>query len=190
MRQKLLLHACCAPDAAVPLAELLGAGYDAACFMYGGNIHPAGEYEKRAGALVMLSEAAGTDAVIESWDPEPWIAATRGFEGEPEGGGRCGVCFAAQLEVAARYAAKNGFPLLSTSLTISPHKDPERINKIGADIAEKYGLTWIEKVWRKNEGFKRSVAESKRLGLYRQNYCGCIYSERTVRDGRRQNYSG
>lgn len=109
---------------------------------------------------------------------------------EPEGGGRCRLCFALQLEAAALQAAERGFSHLTTTLTISPHKDPALINQIGAETAKKYGLTWVEKIWRRGGGFQRSVEESTRLGLYRQNYCGCIYSERDAYNGLRKDNDG
>lgn len=184
--KRLLLHICCAPDAAVPWPELIDEGYGTIGFMYGGNIHPAGEYEKRAEALRELSAELGCEAVIEAWDPAEWLEATESVAGEPEGGARCALCFAIQLNAAARYASKNGYSHLSTTLTISPHKDPALINRIGAEAAEKHGLVWVEKIWRRNEGFKRSVEMSRKLGLYRQNYCGCLYSERMTRNVQRQ----
>lgn len=179
---KLLLHICCAPDATVPWQELANEGYNTAGFMYGGNIHPAEEYERRAEALKSFSAAVGMEVVVDLWEPAKWLDVTKALAGEPEGGGRCRVCFALQLETAARFASGNGYAYLSTTLTISPHKNPKTVNEIGAKTAEKYGLVWVEKIWRANNGFKRSVEMSKRLGLYRQNYCGCVYSERKARD--------
>lgn len=183
--ERLLLHICCAPDAAVPWPELIGEGYCTVGFMYGGNIHPADEYKRRASASEQLASVTGGELILEEWNPVQWLAATEGFAEEPEGGERCRVCFALQLEAAARGALDNNCTHLSTTLTISPHKDPALINKIGVAAAEKYGLVWVEKIWRRSDGFKRSVDESKRLGLYRQNYCGCIYSERMTCDARR-----
>lgn len=183
--KRLLLHICCAPDAAVPWPELTAEGYSVTGFMYGGNIHPVAEYGKRADALRQLSASIGGKAVIEPWKPAEWLEATKDMTGEPEGGARCVVCFETQLNTAARYASENGYTHLSTTLTISPHKNPALINKIGAEAAGKHGLVWVEKIWRRNDGFKRSVEMSKKLGLYRQNYCGCLYSERMTRDVQR-----
>lgn len=182
--RNLLIHICCAPDATIPFQELLTEGYNVTGFMYGGNIHPVDEYARRCDALVRLTALLGERVVIMEWNPEQWLDATQEFATDPEGGARCRLCFELQLEAAAGYAAENKFTYLSTTLTISPHKDPKTINRIGRLAAEKYGLLWVDKIWRGNDGFKRSVTESKRLGLYRQNFCGCIYSERTVRDNR------
>lgn len=176
---KLLLHICCAPDATVPWPELLAEGYEASGYFYGGNIHPQAEYEKRAEAVRMLAEVTQAPAILPGYEPEKWLEATKELADEPERGRRCPVCFRLQLEAAAVYAAAHGFSHLSTTLTISPHKDAALINKIGAETAVQHGLVWLERIWRKQDGFKRSVAESKRLGLYRQNYCGCVYSLRS-----------
>ncbi|MDO5563329.1 MAG: epoxyqueuosine reductase QueH [Synergistaceae bacterium] len=176
--KKLLLHICCAPDATVPWPELISEGFETVGFFYGGNIHPADEYEKRADAVRTLSREVGMPAVLPKYEPDKWLEATYAYKDEPERGRRCELCFALQLEDAAEYAANHGFTHLSTTLTISPHKDPVLINSIGEGAAKKQGLVWVEKIWRRNDGFKRSVDESRRLGLYRQNYCGCVYSIR------------
>ena len=175
-QERLLLHICCAPDAAVPWPELLKEGFDAEGFFYGGNIHPREEYDKRADELRSLCAYIGAVAIFPDYETSSWFAATAELKEEPERGRRCVVCFRLQLEAAACYAQAHGYTHLSTTLTISPHKDPVLINAIGREAAEKRGLVWVEKVWRKNNGFKKSVEESLRLGIYRQNYCGCAYS--------------
>lgn len=179
MAQRLLLHICCAPDACVPWPELIGEGYETTGFFYGGNIQPVEEYEKRKAALVTLMNSVGAGAAIPPYSTDEWMEAASSLADEPEGGGRCEVCFSVQLEAAAKYAEKNGFDCLTTTLTISPHKNVELINRIGGATAARHGLEWLSRVWRKNDGFRRSVLESRRLGLYRQNYCGCVYSIRT-----------
>lgn len=181
--ERLLLHICCAPDATVPWSELQNEGWFTVGFFYGSNIHPEEEFLKRAEAVKALSLILAMKAVIQTYDPQSWHDVTAKFADEPECGKRCAVCFALQLKAAAEYARDNGFTHLSTTLTISPHKDPVLINRLGREASEQHGLVWIERVWRKNDGFKRSVSESRRLGLYRQNYCGCIYSERTSNYG-------
>ena len=176
--KKLILHICCAPDATVPGEELLKEGYRAIGFFYGSNIHPEEEFIKRAESVRSLCRMKGIDCHIMEYDPQRWISLTERFASEPEGGRRCPLCFELQLRAAARYASAMGGGFLTTTLTISPHKDPYLINKIGEDVSSEYGLKWIPRIWRKNNGFKRSVEESKILGLYRQDYCGCIYSIR------------
>lgn len=179
--EKLLLHICCAPDSTVPWPELAVEGWSVSGFLYGGNIHPREEYEKRVDALRQFAVHIDGEVHICGFDDQAWRAATKTFANEPEGGGRCPVCFRLQLAAAAAYAAANGYTHLSTTLTISPHKDPVLVNRIGCQTADQFGLVWLERIWRCGDGFKRSVAESNRLGLYRQNYCGCIYSRSGVR---------
>lgn len=174
--KRLLLHICCAPDATVPWPALIGEGCETVGYFYGGNIHPREEYDKRAQALFALASHTGAELFLAEYSPGPWFEAVRGLEREPERGARCRRCFALQLTAAAEWGERNGFTHLCTTLTISPHKDVKLINEIGARAAAARGLVWVERVWRKNDGFKRSVAISRELGLYRQNYCGCIFS--------------
>lgn len=173
---RLLLHICCAPDACVPWPLLIEEGWDTAGYFYGSNIHPRAEYDLRAKAVTSLAATASNLTFFAAYQPQEWFEQVRGLEKEPERGLRCLKCFEIQLEAAARYGAAGGFTHLCTTLTISPHKDAAAINAIGAKAAADHGLIWEERIWRKADGFKRSVAESKRLGLYRQNYCGCIFS--------------
>ena len=182
IHHKLLLHICCAPDATIPWPELIGEGYDAVGYFYGGNIHPREEYERRAEAVKILSDNIGAPIHIADVPAADWLAAVHGFENEPEGGARCAKCFKLQLDAAATYAAANGFTHLSTTLTISPHKNVVLINETGAESAKNHGLIWVARIWRKNNGFKRSVDASRAMGLYRQNYCGCIFSIRVPRE--------
>jgi predicted adenine nucleotide alpha hydrolase (AANH) superfamily ATPase len=144
----------------------------------GSNLHPEEEYGLRLGAVRHLADSLGGTLLIDPYRPWDWMEAVRGTEREPEGGERCSLCFAFQFEAAARAALERGCRLLCTTLTISPHKDPARINRIGGIVAERFGLTWLPRIFRKGEGFRRSVEESRRLGLYRQDYCGCVYSRR------------
>ena len=176
--KKLILHICCAPDATVPGEELLKEGYVTTGFFYGSNIHPEEEFVKRADAVRSLCLIKGIGCRIMEYDPQTWISATEGSASEPEGGKRCPLCFELQLRAAAGHAAEMGAAYLTTTLTISAHKDPQVINKIGEKVASEHGLQWIHRIWRKNDGFRRSVEESRSLGLYRQDYCGCIYSIR------------
>ena len=110
------------------------------------------------------------------YDPEAWLRSSLPLAGQPEGGARCGLCIALQLAAAAQIALEEDCGVLCTTLTISPHTDPARINRIGAAVDKKSGLVWLDRIWRKNGGFRESVLESRRLGLRRQVYCGCRYS--------------
>jgi predicted adenine nucleotide alpha hydrolase (AANH) superfamily ATPase len=106
-----------------------------------------------------------------------WLSLTEGYEDEPEGGKRCEICYAMRLEETAKFAREEGFDSFGAVLTISPHKDARKINKIGKEIGEKYSVPFLESDFKKEDGFKKSVEMSKNLGLYRQDYCGCIYSK-------------
>lgn len=174
--QKVLLHVCCAPDATVPWTDLPGEGYEVVPYWYGNNIHPAAEEKRRRDTLAALSLRMGGSVLWEEYVPETWLEAASRLANEPEGGARCALCFRLQLEAAARRASVMKIPLLCTTLTISPHKNAELINSIGAECASQYGVAWLARVFRKKNGFVRSVALSKEYGLYRQSYCGCLYS--------------
>ena len=101
----------------------------------------------------------------------------RGLEDEPEGGARCTECFKLRLDFAAREAKRLGCDYFATTLTVSPHKDAQRINAIGEALAGKYGVKWLPGDFKKRDGYKRSIELSREFGLYRQNYCGCLYSK-------------
>jgi hypothetical protein len=176
--KRLLLHLCCAPDGTVPWPALVEEGYAVEGFFYGSNIHPQEEYCLRLEAVRSLVKAQKGVFHGAPYDPDRWLEAVGEWKDEPEGGKRCLLCFRLQLEAAADFAAEREIPFLATTLTISPHKDVAAINAIGAAVASSRGLSWVSTIWRKGGGFTRSVAESRRLGLYRQNYCGCLYSRR------------
>lgn len=159
----------------MPLADLSAEGYTVTLYWYGANIHPEEEEEKRREALASLAAGRVPVIVEETFTPS-WIEAAAPLAEEPEGGGRCALCFRLQLEGAARAAVREGIRLLCTTLTISPHKDQALINAIGEETARTFGLRWLPRVFRKKNGFVRSVVMSKELGLYRQSYCGCIFS--------------
>jgi len=169
------LHICCAPDATVPWEEL-AREYEVSGYFYGSNIYPEKEYLRRRKAVEVLKKHREGKVFFEKWNPQEWIEKTRKYATEPERGRRCSLCFYLQLSRAAWMARKVGCSCLCTTLTISPHKNVLRIQAIGNHVATRYGLEWLSRVWRKEGGFQRSVAESRDLGLYRQNYCGCLYS--------------
>lgn len=178
MGEKVLLHACCAPCAAVGVKILLQEHWDVTLYFYGGNIHPPAEWSRRLESLQKLAADYAVPLVVRAPDVSQWNRQTVGLEDEPEGGARCERCMRLQLEAAARQAQDLNIPWLCTSLTLSPQKLPEAINGWGGEIAKCHGLQWLERVWRKKGGFALSLAESRRLNLYRQNYCGCRFSRR------------
>lgn len=177
-KKSILLHICCAPDGSIPVPDLQAEGWDVTGFFYGSNIHPHEEYTRRLEAVRTLAGHCGIECVIGHYDPEEWLSGVKGLESEPEGGLRCTKCFTLQLEACAAEAVRLGCEWMCTTLTISPHKNVSLINSLGQDIAESHGLRWENRVWRKNNGFLRSVRASKDFGLYRQNYCGCTFSIR------------
>lgn len=184
--KNLLLHICCAPDACVPVPELLNEGWNVKGFFYGSNIHPFEEYKKRLQALEVLIKHTGIECEILEYNPGEWLEKIHDrlqgsrLEDEPEGGRRCEKCFEIQLEAGACCAKKFGFKNFCTTLTISPHKNVNLINSLGEKISasSNINIKWQNRIWRKNNGFLRSVRVSKELGLYRQNYCGCVFSKR------------
>lgn len=176
MKKKLLLHICCAPDATVGIEDLAD-DYDTVGFFYNPNIHPETEYEKRLDSTKSLAAAAGLPLEEGQYDDDRWFEAATGFEAEPEKGLRCDACFRIRIEETARTAREEDFEIIATVLTTSPHKDAEKINSIGQEIADAYGLEYLPTDLKKKNGFSRSVQLSRKYNLYRQNYCGCIFSK-------------
>ena len=178
MSKNILLHICCAPDGTVPIPDLLNEGWNVYGFFYGSNIHPHDEYLRRLEAIHTVTSHNGIPCSIPEYLPDEWLRKIHGLENEPEGGKRCTECFRCQLEASANEAVRLGCEYMSTTLTISPHKNVKLINEIGESISKSHGLKWESRIWRKNNGFLRSVRISRELGLYRQNYCGCTFSIR------------
>ena len=170
-RPRLMLHACCAPCASWPL-EALSDRLDITVFYYNPNIMPREEYEKRLGEFDKLRRYPFR-LLAEPWDNEAFLAAVRGREEDREGGARCSLCFRLRLMRTAERAKAEGFDFFTTTLTVSPHKNAEIINAIGAELGEKCGAVWLPSDFKKREGYKRSIAICRELGIYRQNYCGC-----------------
>ena len=178
--KNLLLHICCAPDGTVPVHDLKIQGWNDRGFFYGNNIHPENEYLKRLSAIKILAEKNDIDIITPEYNPDEWLNKIKisGLESEPEGGRRCEKCFNLQFEAVAQQAVNLNFKYFCTTLTISPHKNVNLILKTGDEISQKYNLNWLGIIWRKNNGFLRSIKFSKEFNLYRQNYCGCVYSIR------------
>ncbi len=176
----LLLHACCAPCSSATLERLTG-HFALTILYYNPNIYPPAEYHRREAELERFVQEAGYAGIRVAelpYEPEEFYRAVQGLENEPERGARCTVCYRLRLEAAARYAAAHGFAWFTTTLTISPVKDPVRLNEIGAEMAARYGVRYLPSEFRKRDGYKRSLALSAEYGLYRQDYCGCVFSKR------------
>lgn len=177
---ELLIHSCCAPCSSYVL-EYLSKYFCITDFYYNPNIQSNSEYRRRADELKRLIEKMPlSNPVIfveGEYDPKSYTEAIRGLEKEPEGGARCEVCFRLRLEEAAREAAKRNIGYFTTTLTISPMKDVVLLNKLGEEAAEKYGVKFLPSEFRKKGGYLRSIELSKEYDLYRQDYCGCVYSK-------------
>ncbi len=182
-RPTLLLHSCCGPCSSYVL-EYLCRYFRVTLLYYNPNIQPEAEFEKRfywqKQLLNSLPEAGDVRLLEAPWRGEEFEAAVQGLEGEPEGGARCSACFALRLEETARQCARLGLDWFCTTLSVSPHKDAQRLNAIGAAMGARYGVRWLPADFKKREGYKRSVELAGRYGLYRQTYCGCRYSQREM----------
>ena len=174
----LLLHACCAPCSSYCL-EYLSDHFRITVFYYNPNIYPPEEYEKRVSEIRRLIREMPArypvDLIEGEYDPGRFFAAAKGLENVREGGERCAVCFRLRLEETARAADEGGFDFFTTTLTISPLKNAGLINSIGESIDCK--AMWLPSDFKKKNGYKRSIELSKEYGLYRQNFCGCVYSK-------------
>ena len=179
MKPKLLLHICCAP-CSTHVVEVLREGYDLTGFFYNPNIHPEGEYRLREEEMRKYARRIGLEVVCQEYDDNRWLEIVKGLEDAPEGGERCFLCYRMRLEKAAQYAKEHGYRFFTTTLSISPHKNAPRINEIGSEVAELYGLQFHAADFKKKGGFERSVRMSREAGMYRQAYCGCIFSQREV----------
>ena len=175
----LLLHSCCAPCSSASL-EYLSKYFSISLLYYNPNISPLEEYDKRLGELERLVRELPAEHPISilpcEYRGEDFARMAKGLEQEPEGGARCMACYRLRLEEAARAAKEHGMEYFTTTLTISPLKNAGAINRIGEELAEKYGVKHLPSDLKKKDGYKRSIELSKEYGLYRQDYCGCVYS--------------
>ena len=182
---RLLLHSCCAPCSSYVL-EYLSDYFEITVFYYNPNISPAEEYEKRAAEQKHLIQELPAKhpihLVVGAYEPERFYAVSRGLEMVPEGGERCFQCFRLRLEEAAKMAAEGGFDYFATTLTISPLKNAQKLNEIGEELSEIYKVEHMPSDFKKKNGYKRSVELSAQYGLYRQNYCGCVFSKREAEE--------
>lgn len=178
----LLLHSCCAPCSSYVL-EYLSQYFKITVYYYNPNIYPAEEYRARVkeqqGLIDRMEFQHPVVMVAGAYEPDKFYHAAKGLEKEPEGGERCIKCFRLRLREAAKVAKAGGYDYFTTTLTISPHKPAQLLNEIGEAMAAEYGISYLTSDFKKKEGYRRSAELSDKYGLYRQNYCGCIYSIRT-----------
>ena len=178
---RLFLHSCCAPCSSYVL-EYLSQYFEITVFYFNPNIAPEEEYRKRVEEQRRLSEQLPAVYPIQfeegRYVPEEFYSRVRGLEKEPEGGARCRVCFELRLEEAARLASESGYDYYTTTLSISPLKNAQVLAQVAVEMGEKWGVRWLPSDFKKKEGYKRSIQLSAEYDLYRQNYCGCVFSRR------------
>lgn len=185
LKPKLLLHVCCAPCSSATL-ERISEEYDITLYFYNPNISDASEYKKRENELTRFLDEApfckNVKFVIAPYNPYEFYEIAKGLEKLPERSERCYKCYELRLDASARYAAENGFDLYTTTLSISPHKDAGWLNEIGERLGKKYGVDHLYSDFKKKDGYRRSIELSKEYNLYRQDYCGCIYSKQARKE--------
>lgn len=177
-RPRLLLHSCCGPCSSYVI-EYLSQYFDITVLFYNPNIHPEEEYLHRLETQrELVRKLGGAELAETEYNPDSFFAAVKGFESDPEGGSRCELCIAQRMRVTAAAASEGAYDRFCTTLSVSPHKNAAVINSLGYALEEEFGVKWLPSDFKKRGGYKRSVDLSKQLGLYRQNYCGCVFSRR------------
>ena len=176
----LLLHSCCAPCSSYVLEYLTNYFYITILF-YNPNITSKEEYDKRFNELKRLVEELPHSNKIEiincRYEPKEFVNIAKGLEMAPEGGERCFKCYRLRLEEAAKYAKENNYDFFTTTLSISPHKNANKLNEIGEELSKTYEINYLYSDFKKKGGYQRSIELSKKYDLYRQDFCGCIYSK-------------
>ena len=179
-RPSLLLHACCAPCSSYVL-EYLNTIFDITVFFYNPNISPKSEFDYRLNELNRLIREADYKNEIKVISPEYdnsiFFDMAKGMEDIPEGGERCFKCYELRLMESAKTAKELGFDYFSTTLSISPHKNAQKLNEIGKKLSDEYGVKYLFSDFKKKNGYKRSCELSEKYSLYRQDYCGCVFSK-------------
>lgn len=173
----LLLHSCCAPCSSYCIEELVKF-FRLTVFYYNPNIDTDEEYEKRKNEQkrFIAEFAPEVEFIGEEHESEEFYKAVKGLENEPEGGKRCRVCFVLRLSKTVEKAKENGYEFFATTLTISPLKNAKVINEVGFELERTYGVKYLPTDFKKRGGYLRSTVLSQRYGIYRQNYCGCVFS--------------
>ncbi len=178
---RLLLHACCAPCSSYVL-EYLSDYFEITALFYNPNMESMEEYQKRAKELLRFIDENTfqnpVSARITSYVPDDYTSQIKGLEDCPEGGSRCFRCYRLRMEYTAKLAKKEQFDFFTTTLTISPLKNAQKINEIGKMLEEQYQIPYLYSDFKKKNGYQRSIQLSRDYHLYRQNYCGCVFSKR------------
>jgi len=175
--ETILIHVCCAGCMSVAI-ERLKNDYQISLFYSNSNIYPLEEYEQRLADVKKVAEMHQLELLEDPYDETDWLKYVEGLENEPEGGMRCEMCIEYRLNRTGNMAKERKFDLFSSTLTTSPHKNAEFINRTGYEVSEYHGIAFLPLNLKKKDGFKRSVELSKEHKLYRQDYCGCRFSKR------------
>ena len=171
---KVALHICCGVCAAGVAERLLTEGHEVRGYFFNPNIHPQEEYKRRLEAAVRVAEETGLVLEEGAYTPEDWYKEAESLADEPEGGRRCEVCYEYRLKQTYRYMTESGLDAFTTTLTVSPHKPAAIINRIGAEIG---GDLFLSRDFKNKAGFQRANELAREWHLYRQDYCGCIFSK-------------
>ena len=173
MGKRILLHVCCGPCSTASIERLLDEGYEPVLFFSDSNIFPYGEFMKRYSNLLIAADHYGLEVILDDWRHDDWREAVKGHEGDREHGERCSLCFRYNLRRTAEKAAELGIGCFTTTLTVSRFKNSSTIFQEGRAFPG-----FVEIDFKKKDGFGRSIALSREIGLYRQDYCGCEFSRR------------
>lgn len=178
---KLLLHSCCAPCSSAVITKLKDY-FDITVIYYNPNIEPYEEYIKRKEEqkrlITLLDSKNKIDFIDCDYDNDKYHELVKGHEDDPERGNRCYICYKQRMEYTASRAKENNYDFFGTTLSVSPYKISRWINEIGYDLSNKYDVSYLPSDFKKRDGYKKSIELSKKYNLYRQNYCGCIYSQK------------
>jgi len=175
MKPSILLHSCCGPCSTAVIERLLP-DFDVTVFYYNPNIEPKEEYEHRKNEQKRLCELLAVPFIEGDYENGAFLDAVKGFEDAPEGGARCRECFYIRLEKTAAFAKERHFDFFDSTLSVSPHKNYDVICSVGKELELRYGVNFLAGNYKKKDGFKRSTDLSREYGLYRQDYCGCHFS--------------
>lgn len=178
-RKKLLLHICCAGCGAY-VSQLLSQDFDVVLYYYNPNIDSISENNRRLQEVERIASHYELKLVKGNYDHNKWLDTVRGYEKEPEKGSRCFICYEMRISDAAFYARDHGFDLFTTTLTVSPHKIAQKIIEIGLQLSKEVKVEFLDTDFKKKDGFKKSLDLSRKLDIYRQNYCGCEFSHRII----------
>lgn len=178
MKPKMLVHICCAPDALYVMA-LLKNDYEVSGYFYNPNIHPDEEYDLRLEEARKVAQILNFNLIEEVYDKEQWFQITQKFKEEPEKGKRCDICYAVRIKRTVQKASELGFDIFTTVMSLSPWKKAHVLNRLGKMFAHRYKVDFLEANFKKKDGFRKSIELSNDHSLYRQNYCGCLYSKKT-----------